>query len=86
MIATCGAEGAFIWLIQYDKLKKEFEKMENQETISHIIKLGIDSSVRVMKVQWNLIATVLITSTDDNKLKMWKRDYNKNWNCVNTIQ
>jgi len=82
MIVTCSAEGAFIWFIQHDKLKKECEK----DLIKEVIKLNIDPSILVMKVSWNLIATVLVTSTDDNKIKMWKRDYNNNWNCVNTIE
>ncbi len=43
-------------------------------------------STNIMKVEFNIIGTVLVSCGNDSIMKVWKTDYNKHWTCVSKIQ
>jgi len=44
-----------------------------------------DHNSVVWRVCWNITGTILATSSDDGKVKLWKANYFDNWKCVSTL-
>ncbi|KAL4234460.1 Nucleoporin SEH1 [Mactra antiquata] len=41
-----------------------------------------DHNSQVWRLCWNVTGTVLVSSGDDNKVRMWKGNYLGNWKCI----
>mmetsp|Transcript_3897 Transcript_3897/g.5910 ORF Transcript_3897/g.5910 Transcript_3897/m.5910 type:complete len:316 (-) Transcript_3897:30-977(-) len=41
---------------------------------------------KVWKVCWDLLGTTICSTGDDSKVKVWKRNLNKEWNCIEEIE
>lgn len=83
MIATCSEEGIHIWWLHY----KHLTRAKAKDLLEKVKHLGLgDQPECFMKVKWNIIGTVLVSSGTENQLKIWKTDYNQNWECVDKIE
>lgn len=40
----------------------------------------------IWRVCWNVTGTILASSGDDGKVKLWKANYMDNWKCVATLR
>ncbi|KAF0336924.1 WD40 repeat-like protein [Gigaspora margarita] len=44
-----------------------------------------DHGVEVWKVEWNITGTILSSSGDDGKVRLWKSSHNGEWKCMSVI-
>ena len=85
LIATCSVKGLFLWKIDHSKLKASNPVGLVKDVICLNDRKGAEK-VKVLRVQWNIIGTILVSSGEDNEVKVWKGDYNQNWSCVSKIK
>ena len=75
VVASCGKEGVYIWYIKFEEDPARVAKpvMEVLE-VQHIT-----DDIPVWKVSWNVMATLLAFSGQDNKVRICKCGYDKKW-------
>lgn len=73
IIASCGKEGVFIWYVKFEDDPNKNIKMEVVEA------QWVRDNVSVWKVSWNVMATLLAFSGQDNKVRICKCGYDKKW-------
>lgn len=44
-----------------------------------------DHEATVWRVEWNITGTILASSGDDNKVRLWKSNFKNEWACLNVI-
>ncbi|KAG4081318.1 WD40 repeat-like protein [Neocallimastix lanati (nom. inval.)] len=44
-----------------------------------------DHGSEVWRVEWNVTGTILSSSGDDGKIRLWKASYNNEWKCLSVI-
>eukprot|EP01135_Chromosphaera_perkinsii_P001814 Nk52_evm83s210 gene=Nk52_evmTU83s210 len=44
-----------------------------------------DHEAEVWRVQWNCTGTILSSSGDDGKVRLWKANYLQKWNCMSIV-
>ena len=66
--------------------KLKWSTTDNVPTITvETICIGKHDGAEVWRVEWNVTGTMLTSSGDDGSVRMWKRDFEGTWICVNTI-
>ncbi|RKP07427.1 WD40-repeat-containing domain protein [Thamnocephalis sphaerospora] len=45
----------------------------------------VDHNAEVWRVEWNITGTILSTSGDDGKVRLWKATYADEWKCMSII-
>ena len=73
MIASSGAEGAFVWYVRFEDDGVKNIKMDVSEC------QPIIENIAVWKINWNPTATLLALSGRDGKVRVCKSGYDKQW-------
>ncbi|RUS34429.1 WD40-repeat-containing domain protein [Jimgerdemannia flammicorona] len=45
----------------------------------------LDHGTKVWRVEWNIIGTILASSGDDGKVRLWKAGFTDDWRCMSII-
>lgn len=80
LIATgCSDKGVRVFKIIYDAKTNEYKvdlKWDSQRQVHE---------AEVWRVSWNITGTVLASTGDDGKAKLWESDFKGNWTCSVTL-
>jgi len=91
LIATACKDGR----VRIFKLSNESVKNKNMISTSvikgdnkfkvELIEEFKDHGSEVWRVEWNVTGTILSSSGDDGKIRLWKASYNNEWKCLSVI-
>ena len=51
----------------------------------HGSEVGTLANLKVWRVNWNLTGTILASSGDDSRIRLWKQDMNREWKALSTL-
>jgi len=74
-VVSCGRDGLIVWKFNLKSSNEGFESIENLS--ARLLKLG-DHSVP-MRVSWNFMSTIIVASSSNHKISIWKKKRNGDW-------
>jgi len=78
LIATASKDQSIkIWKLQ---IQPEKQKVEAKDVASFN-----DHGAEVWRVEWNITGTILASSGDDGKVRLWKTDFSNEWKPLSII-
>ncbi|KAI9202576.1 WD40-repeat-containing domain protein [Polychytrium aggregatum] len=87
LIATASKDGKVrIFKLREERSGKHGDsfKLANQFTVDSVETLD-HGGEQVWKVEWNVTGTVLSSSGDDGKVRLWTSTYAEKWICMGTV-
>ena len=78
LLATASKDGHVrIWKFVEDEVSDQYKV--------DLIADFVDHDAEVWRVQWNVTGTILSSSGDDGKIRLWKSDVLNEWRCMSVI-
>lgn len=63
----------------------QIERKGDFECEANVIASFDDHGATVWRVEWNITGTILASSGDDNKVRLWKANFKNEWKCLNVV-
>ena len=76
-IASCGVEGVYVWRLQFDD--------KNNAVFLDVKTFKPDADSIPVCVSWNLMATLLVVSSSNSMVSIWKRTKDFNWQNLSLL-
>jgi nucleoporin SEH1 len=81
LIATACRDGH----VRIFKLKENTDKELKKKYVVSCIGDFPDHDAPVWRVEWNVTGTVLSSSGDDGKIRLWKSSFLEEWRCITVV-
>ncbi len=78
LVASCGKDGVIIWYLRFPKEENVIKIMDAKRIQS--------GDVNIWKASFNLMGTLLAFSGQDNKVRICKGGYDRNWSIVEKFE
>jgi nucleoporin SEH1 len=78
LVASCGKEGVIVWYLRFPKEESGVKILDAKRISSN--------DVTIWKCSFNLMGTLLAFSGQDNKVRICKGGYDRNWSIVEEFE
>lgn len=74
-VVSCGCDGVIVWKFNLDTRPKAETVLKNLS--AQLLRVG-DGSIPI-RVSWNFMSTLIVSSSNNNDVSIWKKKRNGDW-------